>query len=141
MTNPDEPVSAGSIDKVGAVCSAVCSVHCASTAIAPGVLAALGVGALAGPAAEWGFTASAILFATWALAIGWKRHRNRYLAGLFVLGILGLGMGRWLEMRGAHGVHDVHDAGPVLSIAAGLTLVAAHVLSVVLSRRRRVAYG
>lgn len=120
---------ASKLDGAGAVCSTVCAVHCASSAMAPGVLAVLGVGALAGPALEWGFTVAAILFAILALIVGWGRHRNPYLALLFVAGIAGLGLGRWLEML------ELHHAGPAASIAAGLSLIAAHSTAIVLGRR------
>ncbi len=128
MTKPDEAVAAKRIDKTGAILSTVCALHCASSAVAPGLLAALGIGALAGPAAEWGFTAAAIIFATWALIIGWKRHRSLYVTFLFLAGIAGLGLGRCFEMLDIPG-------GSLLSIAAGAALVVAHVSGILLSRR------
>lgn len=130
--NSDGPKPTENLDRVGVACSAACAAHCAISAMAPGLLVVIGLGALLGSTTEWVFSALAVLFATLALTASWRRLRNRYLAGVFVTGIAGLIIGRGLE------VFEVHGAGPAVSIAAGLSLVAAHVFAIILGRRARV---
>ena len=118
------------IDKAGAVSSALCAVHCASTAAAPTLLAALGLGVFVGPAFEWGFTVVAILLATAALVIGRLRHQIVWTSVALGVGIAGLVIGRLLE------VLHVHGAGTLIGVVAGLTLVVGHVCSIRASRAR-----
>lgn len=94
------------VDRIGAVASSLCAVHCLVCALLPVAFSALGLGFLAGHYAEWAFTAIAIAFAVGALVLGWRRHRS----GLLVLGISGLIASRGLEMQSAHHAHhgDAH---------------------------------
>lgn len=108
------------LDRVGAACSTVCAVHCASTAVLPGALAFLGLGVLLDPAFEWAFTAFAILFALAAVALTWRKHRIPWIGAMYVLGIVGLASARLLESSGVYGV------GPVLGVLSGLLLAAGH---------------
>ena len=133
MTDEAVRSSNATVDKAGAVCSTVCAVHCAATAALPGVVAALGLGAMVAPALEWGFTVVAILLATTALVLGWRRHRLLWVSAILVAGIAGLATGRLLET--AH----VHGAGMALSIGAGLTLAVGHIISIRVSRSRALA--
>lgn len=118
------------VDNAGALCSTVCAVHCATSVIAPGVLATMGIAALAGPKVEWGFTIAAILFASWALLLAWEKHRNTSLTALFVIGIAGLALGRAFE------AFEISSAGPMLSICSGITLVVAHVMAIGIGKRK-----
>ena len=89
MADPQN-VSLSRVDRVGATCSTLCAVHCAATAAIPGALAAMGLDALTGHEFEWGFTIVAILFATMALVLGWRRHRRLWIGVVFGVGIAGL---------------------------------------------------
>lgn len=118
------------VDRAGAVSSTVCAVHCVSTAVAPSLLAALGLSVLVGPAFEWGFTVLAIALAAAALVIGWRRHQTLSVALVLGAGIVGLILGRLLEAMEFHGV------GTVLSVVAGLALVVGHVSGIRATRAR-----
>ena len=133
MTDEVTPNGPNNVDKAGVVSSTVCAVHCASTAAAPSLIAALGLSVLVGPAFEWGFTALAILLAAAALVIGWRRHQTVSVAMVLVAGIVGLVLGRLLEAM------DYHDIGTVMSIVAGLALVAGHIGGLRATRARSEA--
>ncbi|TPV92355.1 MAG: MerC domain-containing protein [Myxococcales bacterium FL481] len=98
------------VDRLGAVASGVCAVHCAICALLPAALGALGLGFLLGGPAEWAFTVVAVSFAGGALTLGWRRHRSRPVAVLLGLGMAGLIASRGLESGSAHG-HDHPVAG------------------------------
>lgn len=111
-------------DRLGIAASSACAVHCAATALVPGVLGVLGLGALLGHEAEWGFTLSAVVLAGAALWHGWRVHRSVQIALLFAAGIAGLMLSRVVEEAGIDGV------GTGLGVLAGLALVAAHVSNI-----------
>ncbi|MEM9072777.1 MAG: MerC domain-containing protein [Myxococcota bacterium] len=116
--------SKSAVDKLGVVASTACAVHCATSALVPTVLGALGLGALLGHEAEWGFTVVAILLAAAALWQGWRAHRSVPLALTFGAGIAGLLLSRGVEEAGIHG------AGPIIGILAGAALVVGHVMNI-----------
>jgi len=104
-----DPHKAEHLDRFGAVASSLCAIHCALCALMPAALGALGLGALLGHNAEWVFTLIAIAFALSALALGWRRHRSKWVVGVLTLGVVGLLVSRGLEMGSGHH-HDEHHA-------------------------------
>lgn len=118
------------LDRLGALASSLCAVHCAVCALLPAAFGALGLGFLLGHEAEWLFTLIAIAFALGALTVGWRRHRSVIVAGLLTSGVAGLLTARGLEV-------DAHVAGTTVGIFAGLLLVSGHVLNVSAARRCR----
>lgn len=106
---PTESHAGDRVDHVGLVASGLCAAHCALSALLPVALGTLGLGALFGHEAEWVFTLVAVVFASAALVLGWRRHRSVLAASLLALGIAGLLASRGLEMRGPHHGHDDHD--------------------------------
>ncbi len=98
------------VDRLGAVASGICAIHCAICALLPATFGALGLGVLLGHEAEWGFTLVAIAFAAGALILAWRRHRSRMVAALLLLGIVGLVASRCLE-TGAEHHSDQHAQG------------------------------
>jgi hypothetical protein len=107
------------IDQAGVWASSLCALHCMVAALIPALLSALGLGLLFGHVAEWLFTIIALVFASSALVLGWRRHRSRLGAALLALGIMGLLASRGIEMSGGghhathahHATHHVeHDA-------------------------------
>lgn len=100
-----EPRGTDRLDRVGAVASSLCAVHCAVCALLPAAFGALGMGVLLGHEVEWVFTLIAVVFAAGALISGWRRHRSVRVAGLLALGIAGLLASRGLEMGAAHPEH------------------------------------
>ena len=93
------------VDRLGAVASTLCAVHCGLCALLPVALSALGLGFLLGERAEWLFTAVAVLFATGAIVLGWRQHRSVSVVALLATGVIGLMASRGLEMGGEHHHH------------------------------------
>jgi hypothetical protein len=102
------------VDRFGALASSLCALHCVVSAFVPAVLGVMGAGFLLGEGAEWAFTGLAIGMAATGLVIGWRRHRSRLVAALFVGGILGL-----LASRGVEGLLH-HDGEGTEAIEAGV---------------------
>ncbi len=105
-TTASSSASQEKLDRFGMFASGLCAVHCVVVALLPGVLSAMGAGALLGHEAEWVFVAVAIAFAGAAFYFGFRRHRSMKVAGLFIAGMLGLLASRAIEMSGEH--HDEH---------------------------------
>lgn len=116
----NETSSVPKVDTLGAVASSLCAAHCASAAIAPSLLVALGLGAAVGPAFEWGFTGLAVAMAAVSVLLGWRRHRTRWIATLLIGGIIGLIVGRLVEVAG------LHELGTAIAVSSGLALVVGH---------------
>ncbi|MEM9729888.1 MAG: MerC domain-containing protein [Myxococcota bacterium] len=133
MTDGVPEISSNRIDRAGVVSSTVCAVHCASAAAAPSLIAALGLSVLVGPMFEWGFTVLAVLLGASALVIGWRRHQTMSVALVLGAGILGLLLGRVLEMN------EFHGAGTVVSVVAGVALVVGHLSGIRASRAQAEA--
>ena len=97
-------------DRFGAVASSLCALHCAVCALLPALFAALGVGFLMTHEAEWLLNLVAILFGAFALKLAGRTHRSRQVMVFLAVGIVGLLVGRGLEMVADHGHHgDEHD--------------------------------
>ena len=98
-------------DRFGAVASSLCALHCAVCALLPTIFAALGVGFLLTHEAEWFLNIIAILFGAFALRLAGRTHRSRQVMVFLGVGIVGLLIGRGLEMAADHGHHGgEHDA-------------------------------
>jgi hypothetical protein len=117
------------VDRIGALASAACTVHCVVTAFLPQALAAVGLGVLLGHEAEWGFTLVAFVFAATALSLGFTKHRSSRVAVTLGFGIVLLLLARLLEELVAE------PAGMALSVLAGATLVFGHLSNLRASRR------
>lgn len=124
MTSPNHNPSGRAIDRLGALASTACAVHCLLAALLPGAIAALGLGVVLGHDAESAFTLTAVAIASLALVLGWPKHRSGRIAATLVFGIVGLVVARVLEQSGSH------VAGTMLGVGAGLALVAGHVFGV-----------
>ncbi|MFN3198439.1 MAG: MerC domain-containing protein [Bradymonadia bacterium] len=96
------------VDRLGAIASGLCAIHCAVCALLPAAFGALGLGFLVGHTTEWIFTGVAIVFAGVALVMGWRQHRSRVVAAVLAVGIMGLLASRVIEMSGEH--HHDHAA-------------------------------
>ena len=159
-TNVSEPKPKGFfVDQLGTVGSFLCAVHCAIVAFLPGLLLALGLGALLQEKYEWYFTLFAIAMAGVALWMGFRKHQSKKVAAFFLLGMLGLLGSRALEMSSHHhhegekahaeettavaGAHhgeeehhdeegflDLHLAGTLLGIGAGILILSGHLQNI-----------
>ena len=108
-------------DRLGALASGACAVHCAISALLPSAFAAIGLGALLGHEAEWVFTVIAIALAAAAFFYGWRKHKSAKVGVAFMLGISGLLLARLLEENGAW-----QGAGPGIGASAGAVLILGH---------------
>ena len=95
-------------DRFGVVASALCAAHCAICGVMPAVFAAFGLGFLLSHEVEWFLVLVAVLVGCVALNLAWQTHRSYKVAGLLVLGIVGLLASRGLEMGASH---DEHHGG------------------------------
>ncbi len=148
------------LDRLGMIGSSLCALHCLACAFLPGLLGILGLGALLGSGAEWGFTAFTILIASLALWVGFRRHRSLKVATLFLVGIAGLLLSRAIEESSEHplaashevqvvesgspkvvvdhhdheGGWDLHFWGSIIGIMSGFPIIMGHFLSIKKSR-------
>jgi hypothetical protein len=65
----------GMADSVGAICAALCAMHCAVLPLMLALLPTLGAGVLGRPALEFGYVALASALALSSLWQGYRRHR------------------------------------------------------------------
>ena len=118
------------VDQLGVIASTLCAIHCALTALLPGLFLALGLGSLMGHEAEWALTGVALALACLALVLGWRRHRSIAITAALGLGMAGLLLARWVEEAGVHGL------GTGLAVVGGITLVISHVSNIRAARPR-----
>lgn len=123
IIGPESAVSAEDthsehVDRLGAVASSLCAVHCVVCALLPAVFGALGLGFMLGHEAEWMFTLLAVIFAGIALLHGWRRHGSVHVAGMLAVGIVGLLVSRGIEMNQTHDEHSHHSHHEVVAFDA-----------------------
>ncbi|SDD80016.1 MerC domain-containing protein [Aquimonas voraii] len=119
-------------DRIGAIASAVCAVHCASWPFLLAVLPALGSSLLASEWLERGFVVFATLLAIASLAHGFRRHRRR---SAMVLAAPGLGL-IWFGSFG-HWHHDL-VLHAVLMTLGGTFIAFAHLRNLRLQRAAHI---
>jgi len=127
------------VDRIGAVASAVCVVHCVLTGMALGLLSYAGFGFLGSVVADLIFLGVAIAIAIVAIVHGIKRHHSYKPALVFALGLCFIVMGHFVlnhrhETRNAH-LDLIDVASTAFSVLGGLSLVAFHVLNNRLQRK------
>lgn len=120
------------LDQLGAVASTVCAVHCLLTGLALGLLSVAGLGFVASEPAEYIFLGVAVTVGLAALIHGHRRHHSMIPAWIFVLGI-GLLIVRQFAFPHSHDSTEVASGGElaktIVSVAAGLALVAFHLVN------------
>ncbi len=119
------------LDKVGAVASAICAVHCVITGLALGLLSVMGLGFFGTPAAELAFLFTAIGIGVVAVVHGIRKHHS-YLPSIFFVG----GLTCWLLAHFVFGHNHQNAAGPAhtpfgsfLSVLGGVGIVTFHILN------------
>lgn len=118
-----------SADRLGAIASSLCAVHCAVLPFVIVVLPLLGLGFLAGHAFERGFVLFAALLAAVVLISGWRRHRRRLSLCLALPGLLLLVSGVCVDLDTAVTVHTV------LVVTGGLLVACGHLTNLRFSHR------
>jgi hypothetical protein len=121
------------LDKVGAIASTVCAVHCAALPIAISLSAAGAVSFLDNEPMEWGFVLLAAVVGTVSAWRGYRRHGNRTVA--FVLAAAAVGLLLVALAKPGHVDHH-HPGGllPWLFPVMGLTIAVAHIVNLRLCR-------
>lgn len=117
-------------DRLGAVASFLCAIHCAALPFVLAILPALGLGFLASHGFEHVFIICASALAAGSLVYGYRRHRVRIALMLLAPGLVLLWVGGFL-----FDLHPGFSWHPIL-VASGGTLVAvAHIINLRLVHR------
>ena len=116
------------LDRVGAMASAICAVHCLLTGAAFGLLSVMGLGFIGSPPAELAFLVVTLSVGTLAVVHGHRKHHS-VVPSLFFVG----GLASWLtgHLAFRHGTYG----GTAFAVMGGLGLVTFHVLNQRLARR------
>ena len=120
MDTTESHSAARPLDRLGTIASSLCVVHCLTAALVPIVPALLGLGALLGHEAEWGFTLLASAIALGAAFFAIRARGFGWAAALLIGGVVALVAARFMEEAGLGAL------GTALGIGAGLTLVIGH---------------
>ena len=130
------PASRFSVDKLGALASAVCAVHCLLTGVALGLFSVAGLGFVGSVVADAVFLLIAIAVGGTAIVHGARKHHSVVPALIFVVGLAMFVMGHfafghthgesaWSWQRAAH---------VALSVGGGLCIVLFHVVNLRLQK-------
>lgn len=129
------------VDKIGAVASGLCAVHCALIGLAFAVLPALRLEILADPRIDLGFLATALGLGAWAVRSGFKKHGNWAPFRIFLLGFVAILVSHGCIGHAHPGDDHLHNflnlnvgiewdwLGTLLSVFGGLSLVTFHLLN------------
>jgi hypothetical protein len=120
------------LDQLGVVASSVCAVHCALGAVMVGASGLAGA-LVQDERVEAMLLLSAVFVAVIASATGYRRHRDRWVASLVVVGLSLLGIEHFLDPSPL--------PEPVISIVAAALLVGAHARNARLLHRLRACCG
>jgi len=110
-----------SLDRLGAVVSFACALHCLAVPLIIGVLPFLGLGFIGEERTDTAIAAIAVTIAAASALWGFHRHRELRLLMAFAAAI-GL-----VAVGNALGLHDA--LGRWLAIAGGLAIAVSHVIS------------
>jgi hypothetical protein len=125
------------LDKVGAVASAICAVHCLLTGVALGLLSIIGFGFIGTPMAEFGFISVAVVVGCWAIVHGIRKHHSLVPALIFVFGLACIAASHFaLPHRHAESgpMSNAQIASTVFSVLGGLSLVSFHIVNLRLQK-------
>jgi len=135
---PDPPTNRSGLDTAGAIASGVCAIHCASVALAPSLLVAMGLGGAMSSEFEWAFTGAAVLIGVVAGIQGFRSHGSWGLLAGFLTMATALIAVRFLEGWVAGGGmiagHSVPYLPAAFAVLAGVGMVWMHILNM---RRNR----
>lgn len=123
------------LDRIGAVASLICAVHCLLVGVALSVLSVLGLGFLGNPTAELTFFSVAIVVGGLAVYAGYRHHRSKVPAIFFGLGVTLVAVSHFVLGKHDHSAAQDSLATTLLSVCGGFLLVLFHVLNTRMSRR------
>jgi hypothetical protein len=116
------------LDKVGAVASAICAVHCLLTGLALGLLSVVGLGFIGSVVTELVFFLITVSVGITAVVHGRRKHHSVIPAWIFVSGLACLLVSHFVFGHG-HGGRDCNLGGTLFSVLGGLSLVVFHVVN------------
>jgi hypothetical protein len=120
-------------DRLGAMASLLCAIHCAALPFLLAILPALGLGFLANHGFERGFIAFASVLALTMAVLGYRRHRIARAFALLVPGLLLLWVGGFVfDLGGATFWHSL------FVVAGGTCVSLAHIVNLRLAREPQV---
>lgn len=137
MANPTSRIN---YDKVGAVASAVCAVHCLLTGIALGLLSVAGLGFVGSLWTDIVFLVLVLSVGATAIIHGVRKHHSVVPAMIFVGGLLMFLIGHF-AFGHSHAAAAAEPWGPVriaqvtLSVAGGLCIVLFHVVNIRMQKK------
>lgn len=119
------------VDKVGAIASAICAVHCLLTGIALGLLSVVGLGFIGSPTTEAIFIGVAVIVGIWAIVHGIRKHGSYIPSAIFVFGLICIAASHFAFPHS----HDSTSGSTLFSILGGLSLVTFHIVNLKLQKR------
>jgi hypothetical protein len=123
------------LDRLGAMASTICAVHCLLTGVALGLLSVLGLGFLGSLAAEYAFLAVAITIGAFAVWHGHKKHHSIVPALFFVVGLSCWLISHFVFGHGHEAGGHTNPFGTTFAVLGGLFIVSFHVINQRLAHR------
>ncbi len=129
------------LDKYGALASSICAVHCFLTSIAFGLFSVAGLGFLGNEIIDSAFVLVAIILGSFAVRNGYRHHRSKVPAILFIGGLC---MAMYSHFILGHNHLDPHEhdameleeiLSTVLAVTGGVTLTAFHIMNAKLQKK------
>ena len=137
MANPARGIN---YDKVGAVASAVCAVHCLLTGVALGLLSVAGIGFVGSLWTDVVFLVLVLSVGATAVVHGMRKHHSVAPALIFLAGLLMFLIGHF-ALGHSHAAAADEAWGPIriaqvtLSVAGGLCIVLFHVVNLRMQKK------
>ena len=117
------PARRPDLDKMGAVASLTCAVHCAAMPLVITLLPLLGLTFLADERLEWGLLALSATLGVSSLCLGYREHRSRRALVILAVGLSLLALGRISEER------EWGRWAVLVVVLGGSTVAASHFLN------------
>ena len=111
------------LDRVGAIASLTCAVHCALMPLVLTLLPLVGLSFLADDRIEWLLVGFSALTGVTSLCLGYRKHRSRRALAVLSIGLAMLVAGRIAEQR------HLGWPGVAVVVLGGLTIASAHVFN------------
>lgn len=117
------------VDRVGSLGSILCAIHCLFMAVAPGLLAVLGLTGPFGHRLMALFLPASVLLGCFAALNSYRVHRSLRISSTFGVCVIGL-----LVSHQMHGHHE-HGVAIGFAVVAGLGLAITHLVNLRTCRR------
>lgn len=127
------------LDRLGALASLACAIHCLLTGVALGFLSVAGLGFLGSSEADVGFIMATVAIGGLAVWQGYRRHRSWLPMSLYVGGLLLVVIGHFVVGH-RHAGPDNRLVTSLLAASGGLILVVFHIVNLRLGHRCQVCH-